>query len=163
MFMRWRRWLAQQAGLPPLDLMAGFWESPRKPSPSGLALSIRVAADTLKKATYEWVPARPGEDERDRPHESLLSALDFDPIRWDCLKPDPLHELLHHSDCEGEIEWEKCEALAERLEAIAAEARDDVEAGKPARGTYDGMVPATRRFAAGLRAAFTAQEDVDFH
>ena len=161
--MRWRKWLAEQLELPPLELMDGFWCSPRDKSPSGLALTISVASSTIERATYEWSPKEEGEDVSMRPHERLLRAFDFPAISWDCLKFDPIHELLFHSDCEGEIGWQKCEALAERLEAIAEEAEDDTEAGQPARGTYDGMVPATRRFAAGLRAAFAAQENVDFH
>ncbi len=158
-FNRWRIEIAKAAGLPPLDLMEGFWGSPRAESPPcGLPLSIKCAANMLKRATYEWSPKQPGEAESHRPHESLLSAFDFDPIRWDCLKPDPLHELLHHSDCEGEIPWESCEGIADSLERILPNLPDE-DAG----GHIGNWRDKTQQFINGLRLAAEQKENVEFH
>ena len=157
-FNRWRCAIAKAAGLPPLELMEGFWSSPRGNNVCGLALSIKVAANSLEQATYQWSPKREDEDVSMRPHERLLSALDFDPISWDCLKPDPLHELLHHSDCEGEIPWESCAAIADRL----AEVMPNLPEGDGG-GHIGNWHEKTQRFVDGLRAAAEAKENVDFH
>jgi hypothetical protein len=41
-------------------------------------------------------------------------------ISWDSIN-DPIKDLLHHSDCEGEIAPELCAAIADRLEQIISE------------------------------------------
>src|SRR3990167_2324187 len=91
-FMRWRRMLARIAGLPPLDLMerfyvAGDYNDPIKAARRGLGM----------------------EDAFTEIQESL-------PIRWACLLPDVLHELLMHSDCDGELPTAICGPLADRLQ-----------------------------------------------
>jgi hypothetical protein len=72
------------------------------------------------------------------------------PVRWSILKHDPVHTLLDHSDCDGDIPWRKCLPLAKRLEELApeveADSREDVLA-----------------FAIGLRVAAERHEPVDFH
>jgi hypothetical protein len=85
-------------------------------------------------------------------------------VLWSSLPSDPLHKLLHHSDCEGQIDAEDCAPIAERLEAIL-----------PALATYDavstpgghlarqGMAGATAEFAGGLRLAASLGENVEFH
>lgn len=157
-FHRWRCKLAEVACLPPLELMEGFWVSPRDEIPSGLALTVRVAADMLERATYECLPKQPEEDEKNRPHERLLSAFDFDPIRWECLKPDPLHELLHHSDCDGTIPSSSCAAIAARLTELIPLLPDE-DAG----GHIGNWREKTAQFRDGLLLAAAAGEDVDFH
>lgn len=86
-FGRWRSKLAEVAGLPPLELMAGFWP--------GLVQWMRYVEPTF----------RPSADD-------LMARL---PIRWECLKPDVLYVLLDHSDCEGELPADVCAPLADRL------------------------------------------------
>lgn len=157
-FDRWRKEIAKAAGLPSLELMEGFWQSPRDEYPSGLALSIRVAANSLEQATYEWHPRQPGEDVSMRPHELLLRALDFDPIRWDCLKPDPLHELLYHSDCDGEIPWTSCGGIADSLDRLLPNLPDE-DAG----GHIGNWREKTQMFIDGLRLAHRSKENVVFH
>ena len=46
-------------------------------------------------------------------------------VRWDALKPDPLHALLNHSDCDGEIDSEKLPALATRLRELVPILREN--------------------------------------
>jgi len=135
-FMRWRQVLAEVAGLPPLDLMEGFFN--HGSSGSG--------ALYFGQLTPLW------QDKADRLAEQL-------PIRWDCLKPSPLHELLSHSDCDGEIPWESCDGIADALEGLlpALEAKGD-------GGGHIGMfAEKTQTFIAGLRKAAAAQENVRFH
>lgn len=69
---------------------------------------------------------------------------------WDELKPDAVHVLLNHSDCEGEIAVVDCLPLAERLEHLAPTMPDE-------------WYEETLRFAAGLRKAAALNEPVDFH
>jgi len=68
---------------------------------------------------------------------------------------NPIHFLMTHSDCEGEIPAEMCGPMSDALQKIV-----DV---MPERGTYDFAKPATLRFIAGLRKAAAAGETVDFH
>ena len=122
-FMRWRRQIAEAAKWPPLDLMAGFYSE-------------------------EYVP----EDRlRTRPATDLDNVRRQLPISWDPFKRDVLAILLNHSDCDGEIEWGHCAALADRLEGLVP-ALNDREA-----------LENTRQFIVGLRTAHDAGESVEFH
>ena len=131
-FMRWRTKLAEVAGLPPLNLMEGF-----------------------------YTEAEPGSfvacfSQRDRESgDFMYPGL---PIRWDCLKPDPLHALLHHSDCDGEIAAEVCLVIAERLMQLLPLLPDE-----EAPGHIGNWRAKTQAFIDGLRAAHAAGEPVNFH
>ena len=122
-FNRWREFIAELAGMPPLMLMDGFYSS-----------GARHIA-TLCLGERHDMPKR---------IESLL------PIKWECLKPSPLHELLYHSDCEGEIPCESCAAIADALEALLPFHRGRLEVE-------------TKEFIAGLRLAAERKENVVFH
>lgn len=157
-FHRWRQKLAEVAGLPPLDLMEGFWRRPTdKEYGSGLSLSIRVSANTLDRASHGWSPQRADEDPTLRPGAMLLRAFDFPAIRWDCLKPDVLHELLYHSDCEGDLPAESCGPLADRLTELLPLLPDEDAGGHIGRWR-----PKTQAFIDGLRRAAAAGEPVWF-
>jgi hypothetical protein len=75
------------------------------------------------------------------------------------LKPwpqgDVLTALLDHSDCDGDLKWEICGELADRLEELLPAMRR-----KDANG-YLGFK--TDNFIKGLRAAHEARENVEFH
>lgn len=73
------------------------------------------------------------------------------PISWDILKPDPLYELLHHSDCDGQIAPENCGPIADSLERLI-----------PKMPTPD-MKDTTKSFVDGLRLAAQMGEPLDFH
>lgn len=79
-------------------------------------------------------------------------------VEWEALPTDPLHKLLHHSDCDGEIAAVDCGPIADRLEAIL---------DKLPRGDSDfhghGERDKAVRFIAGLRKAAAAGEAVEFH
>jgi hypothetical protein len=136
-FMRWREELAVAAGLPPLMLMEGFFQRGEYNDP-------------FRDLAQEWPDTA----------ETYYRAL---PIRWESLRPSPLHILLSHSDCDGKIEANDCEYIANSLEALLP----TMDAGSPhpghERGIYDGMRAATERFIAGLRLAAAQGEDVEFH
>jgi hypothetical protein len=93
--------------------------------------------------------------------KDLLSGIYVDanlPIKWDCLNPSPLHELLRHSDCEGVIAAGICDAIADALDVLLPLL--------PEGGSGD-YIPSwrriTERFIAGLRLASANGEDVVFH
>ena len=79
------------------------------------------------------------------------------PIQWDCLKPSPLHILLHHSDCEGEIAWQDCEKIADALKAIMSNLPS-----KEDPGHIGNWRDKTQTFIDGLRLAAHKREDVEF-
>jgi hypothetical protein len=82
-------------------------------------------------------------------------------IDWALLKPDPLHGLLHHSDCGGELPIGTLLPLADRLEELLPKMPREASWGHIARdGGYRGV---TERFIAGLRRAAEADEPVEFH
>ena len=95
-FNNWRRELAIAAGLPPLDLMEGFYKGLKTDNlgPPTLAHGYKVV------------------------YVNLVVLDEHLPIKWECLKPDPLYELLYHSDCDGEINWNRCWGIATRLTEI---------------------------------------------
>lgn len=161
-----RSTLADAANLPPLDLMQGY----------------------LTKETCEDVEqfGRLVDEARRRgyPVHSV-------PIGWDELPHDILHVLLRASDSEGGIPHAVCLPLSERLMQLAqlnaersADQEDDVtnNRGENAGGesddanTTEEQFPSVSsaawqramttfviaRFAAGLRAAHLAGEDVRF-
>src|SRR5690606_32189044 len=86
-FMRWREKLAEVAGLPPLELMEGFYQPLEDRS---------FAPPTLYHGPETMTPYV-----GDRPRFARMD--DRLPISWDCLRPSALYELLYHSDSDGEI------------------------------------------------------------
>jgi hypothetical protein len=131
-FMRWRTEIAHAAGLPPLDFMDGFWEQ------GGYR-------DPLRDYAKEWPELA----------AVLYRSL---PVRWDALKPDPLHILLSHSDCEGSIASADCGPIADSLERLLP-ALPEGDGG----GHIGNWRAKTLTFIAGLRLAASRGEDVEFH
>ncbi len=84
-----------------------------------------------------------------------------DPVpqtKWEALRPDPLHLLINHSDCDGEIAHEHCEPIARRLREVAPLLPADV------RGARDLTLAETAyKFADGLMRAYESGEGVTFH
>jgi len=142
-FMRWREKIAEVAGLPPLRLMEGFYVP--------LDSSIRAGAGI---PTFYLGAAR--EDELVRGCiTSIEAAL---PIKWSCLKPSALHELLFHSDCDGEIPAESCRPIADELEKLIP-LFPEGDGG----GHIGIWREKTRQFVDGLRRAAAAGEPLGFH
>lgn len=138
-FMRWRKEIAKVAGLPPLELMEGFYCPTRGNGHDIPTIYLGPNTDDLTRNCITQLEA------------SL-------PIRWDCLKPSPLHELLNHSDCDGEIAADRCGPIADELEKLIP-LLPDGEAG----GHIGHWREKTQQFVKGLREAAAAGEPLDFH
>lgn len=135
LFNRWRTALAVAAELPPLELMDGHYGS-------------LVNGDALEVPTFGSVYPE------DRCYRRLARLDAHLPIRWECLKPDVLYDLLHHSDCEGSLPATLCAPLADRLEELLP--------ALPADSAYCAHQTLTRAFLSGLRLAASQNEDVTF-
>ncbi len=134
-FNRWRHAVAK-AALVPLDLMEGFHDCPRTD-----ALEWAAPRDGGPTCGSHFGPVL---------HSWCKKVDDALPISWEALRPDVIHVLLNHSDCDGSIKAYVCRMLADRLEALT-----------PAIPVE--WHPKTEQFIAGLRAAYDAEEDVEFH
>ena len=132
-FHKWRKKIAEVAGLPPLELMEGFYV--------GLD-QLGLTTPTLFHGGFE---------------SSIRFIDDRLPISWDCLKPNPLYELLAHSDCDGEIEASRCGDIADALEVLIP-LLPDVDAG----GHIGNWRDKTQQFVDGLRDAYASGEDLRF-
>lgn len=82
---------------------------------------------------------------------------------WAETPADPLIVLFAHSDCDGVIHPAQAGPLADRLQELLPEIAKLEDQGGGHIEARGGMVGATEKFIAGLRAAVAAGEDVDFH
>lgn len=126
--MRWREKIAEVAGMPPLSLMEGFGPDEQ--------FWWRFRPESLDHA------------------KDLLRSL---PIKWSALKSDPLHVLLSHSDCDGEISHADCLPIAERLREILP-----MMPSGDGGGHIGNWRDKTKSFIDGLLRANEAGEDVKF-
>ena len=78
---------------------------------------------------------------------------------------DPLTLLINHSDCEGILEWQQCNKIAERLESLIPliMIRIGQTADIEERNDLYYNIRLTERFINGLRDAFHSHEDVEFY
>lgn len=137
-FMQWRRKIAEVAGLPPLDLMEGFYDKLD-------SFDVCCGFPTLHCG---------------HPADTRQQIKNIDerlPIKWECLKPSPLHELLYHSDCDGEISSENCAAIADALEDLIPLFPDEDHPGHI--GNWKNK---TQKFVDGLRLAAQSGEALRF-
>lgn len=134
-FMRWRIKIAEVGGLPPLELMEGFYD-----------------ALPPNSRSHPTLYSGPGE------YSNGLKYLDERlPIKWECLKPSPLYELLNHSDCDGEIAWENCGQIADELEKLLPLLPDENNGGH-----IGNWKDKTTEFITGLRLAHSKKETLLF-
>ena len=134
-FMYWRRMIAKVAGLPPLDLMEGFY----------CPLDCKHSVPTLYHGFHTREPAY---GQGSKPY-----MADIDerlPIKWECLKPSPLLALLNHSDCDGDIPPDQCGPIAEELSRLVPMIHEEY------------WKAATVKFIAGLCKAAEAGEPLLF-
>ena len=139
-FMRWRSHIAAAAGLPPLRMMEGIWEKDPECTIYGSGDGLGSVRDAILE----------------RLGQVVYCAL---PIRWASLKPMPLFELLHHSDCDGFIPAASCGPIADDLQSIVNSGALD---GQDLGGHIGDIKEKTQTFIDGLRAASDAKEDVRF-
>lgn len=131
-FMRWRIEIARCCGIP-LELMEGFFEAKTN------QMVLAECAGENAKPLIELVGRNC-------------------PIKWDSLKPDPLHVLLYHSDCDGEIAPTDCAKIADRLEQLLPK----IPSGDGG-GHIGNWRDKTQQFIDGCRAAAAAGEPLNFH
>lgn len=72
-------------------------------------------------------------------------------IPWDEYLNHPLYELLNHSDCDGDIAWDKCKVIADGLIEILPKLEQSY------------MIDKTTKFIKGLMLAYNQQEKLEFH
>lgn len=137
-FTRWREKIAEIAGLPPLELMEGFYFEDKFHNPFSLLDFAFPKEDSLEMSALRRI------------RKKL-------PIKWESLKPDPLYELLYHSDCDGEINYGACGKIASRLEQLLPLLPDD-EGG----GHIGNWKEKTQQFIKGLRLAHSKKEKLIF-
>lgn len=139
-FMTFREKIAEVSGVPPLRLMEGFYEP--------LESAIRTGGGP---ATLWHGPM----------HEFFSSAIKHIdaqlPIKWESLKENPLHELLYHSDCDGEIAWENCKGIADELTKILPLMPEGI-----APGHIGDWRLKTQTFIDGCMRAYNAKENLTF-
>ena len=133
-FSKWRKRIAELAGLPPLDLMAGFFTDDEYGP-----FSMIVTGGTNQQKNQ------------------LTRVTKLLPIKWECLEDRPLLLLLSHSDCDGEIEHADCKPIADDLKTILSLFNED----KNPEDKY--WKPRTEKFIAGLLDAHAKQEKIEFH
>jgi hypothetical protein len=126
-FHQWRKEIAKVAGLPPLELMEGFFYNDDDASHNPFWI-------------YKFDP------NKSLLVDDILSRL---PIKWECLKKDCLHELLHHSDCDGYLRVGLLQPLADRLEKLLPNITEEWSS-------------VTKQFIKGLRKAASKRERVTF-
>lgn len=137
-FMRWREKIAEVAGLPPLELMEGFY-------------SEGSMGNMFSLLDYKY----PKEDELDM--SAVRRMRKKLPIKWECLKPSPLLELLYHSDCDGYINWKVCKGIADELSKLI-----DKLPNEDAGGHIGNWIEKTETFIKGLLTAYDKKEKLLF-
>jgi len=75
------------------------------------------------------------------------------PIKWDSIPYNGLHELLNHSDCDGKLTVLQCKKLLKGLKEILKVIPRDNE----------WCLLNTKDFIRGLESAIQNKESVDFH
>lgn len=142
-FMRWREKIAEVAGLPPLELMEGFYFDKG---------SVHYSTNMFSLIDHKY----PKGDELD---VSAINRMRKKlPIKWESLKPSPLHELLFYSDCDGYINWSKLKSLADELEKLIPLLPDEDNGGH-----IGNWRDKTKAFVDGCRLAYSKKQRLEFH
>jgi hypothetical protein len=143
--MRWRGKLAEVAGYPPLMLMESYFDPKEWWFMYGGTMDYLQNAQRGPSAPLGW-------------SYTIKTIFDALPIPWDHFQNDPLTKLLHHSDCGGDIAWEDCGPLADRLTELLPRLPEEEDGGHI--GNWRAK---TQTFINGLRRASQDQENVEFH
>ncbi len=145
-FHRWRTWLAEQIGIP-LEIMEGFYSEK----------DINPHMFTLLDYQY------PKGDELEM--SAIRRFRKQLPLKWSAFKPSALHVLLHHSDCDGYINYSDCRRIAKELNKILSKIETDQPNSRSTdfrRADYDGNYNATVRFMTGCELAAKNKEKLIF-
>ncbi len=142
-FNRWRSEIARLAGIP-LGLVEGFYDG--GPPDEAMTWAGPPSCGPLCKSHLGPLLVRWIED-----------AAEWLPVKWEALKPDPLHVLLNHSDCDGEIAPADCGPIADRLQELLPLLPTEEDPGHIGNWTEK-----TQKFIDGLRLAATRGEPITF-
>jgi hypothetical protein len=153
---------AKAAGLPPLELMEGFYNPDELGTPFSL---LKTHAESSRANSIM--------SNMDAIYDSMKRhVMDFLPIRWSCLKPDPLYKLLCHSDCEGDIKAKDCAKIANSLEELLPRLPENPplpHLSNKIVSIRDQVPPPwdvrylTQKWISGLRKAAAKNQNVEFH
>ncbi len=163
-FMRWRQEIARAAGIP-LTLMENFYDAPdpglvERTRPRTSAFTVAATggfvADRGSLTAALADAAERGDGGR---WERWVSTFSYClPLKWESFRPDSLHKLLNHSDCDGCIAADDCAPLANRLEELLP-----LLPAEPDAGHIGDWKQKTQKFIDGLRLAASQGEDVEFY
>jgi len=84
-------------------------------------------------------------------------------ITWKSLPHDDLHYLLHHSDCDGSITWNRCGKIAKRLKEVVKKVQKESKANKTILDENEWKLKATKCFTKGCQQAFDLKETLEFN
>ena len=135
-FNVWRTEIAKCIGIP-LSLMEGFYPTDENGYGDPLSLvKYQINGQAL--------------DQFERHGKNF-------PLKWNAFKPNPLHELLYHSDCDGNIKWKKCKPIANELTKILSKLPDENFGGH-----IQDIKNKTKIFIKGLLLAYKSKENLYF-
>lgn len=77
-----------------------------------------------------------------------------------CYRGDPLVLLLGHSDCDGELKWQGCNAIEIRLVELREPFMEAVRKSEPEHEAF--WARKLDRLIAGCRRAFNQKQDIRF-
>lgn len=118
-FHYYRTKLAEYAGLPPLDLMEGYY-SEDNCNPLAILNCQFTKGDELEMA-------------------SLRRIFKKMPIKWACLRQMELYKFLYHSDCDGYINWKACGKIANELTKLLSLMDGDIKMKELTKKLIAGM------------------------
>ena len=143
-FMTFRTKIAELAGLPPLQLMEGFFE-PLVEGESSLGGGLPTLWHIPTGTKNEYSSA-------------VMRINDLCPVKWECLKPSVLFLFLHHSDCKGEIQWECLKEMADLIEELIPLMPEEDHPGH-----IGNWAETTQKLVDGMREAFSLKVNLGFH
>jgi len=135
-FTDWRRWIARQIGIP-LDLMQGYY------------YDIDIFPNMFTLLEYNF--PKGDEIQMASIRRDLKPML---PLKWKDFKPNILHKLLYHSDCEGYLGYSIANKIAIQLEKIL----QNIERNETNEYYYN----KTLTFIEGCKLAYFKKEKLTF-
>lgn len=138
-FNEWRTWVASKIGIP-LDLMEGYYTS------------------DPNNADMNWIHSSNCTGRGANQFRLIL------PLRYSAFRPNPLHALLNHSDCNGHLTVTQCKGIAKELGLILkVTERHIISCDQQIENAYETkMYDYTERFMKGCQAAVRKKQRIEF-
>jgi hypothetical protein len=134
-FNRWRHEIAKLEDIP-LSLMQGFY--------GGSIDYANIMKDTLTDSGFNSYLG-------DMFQREYIDQL---PLAWESLKKNPIHRLLYHSDCDGNIKYKHLNGIIARLEYLVDNKSDAMS---------ESCIQRTRQFIIGARKAHANNDKLRFY